>query len=63
MNKELIMEAIKVTKRLEKERAILIEGIKELDIIIANLNNPFILIKLVVHGLAKMLIILHSVQC
>nr|DAJ89566.1 MAG TPA: hypothetical protein [Caudoviricetes sp.] len=40
MNKELIMEAIKVTKRLEKEKAILIEGIKELDITIANLNNP-----------------------
>ena len=40
MNKELIMEAIKAIERVEKERAILIEGIKELDITIANLNNP-----------------------
>nr|DAO33242.1 MAG TPA: hypothetical protein [Caudoviricetes sp.] len=40
MNKELIMEAIKATKRLEKERAILIKGIKELDLTNADLNNP-----------------------
>lgn len=40
MNKKEIMEAIKATKRLEKERAILIEGIKELEITLANLNNP-----------------------
>lgn len=40
MNKELIMEAIKAIERVEKERAILIEGIKELEITLANLNNP-----------------------
>lgn len=40
MNKELIMEAIKATKRLEKERAILIKGIKELDLTNTDLDNP-----------------------
>lgn len=40
MNKELIMEAIKATKRLEKERAILIKGIKELDLTNVNTDNP-----------------------
>lgn len=40
MNKELIMEAIKAIERVEKERAILIEGIKELEITLANLDNP-----------------------
>lgn len=39
-DKELIMEAIEAAERVEKERTILIEGIKELDITIANLNNP-----------------------
>lgn len=40
MNKELIMEAIKAIERAEKERTILIKGIKELDLTNANLNNP-----------------------
>lgn len=34
------MNFFEAMKELEKERAILIEGIKELDITIANLNNP-----------------------
>ena len=53
MNKELIMEAIKATKKLEKERAILIKGIKESDLTNADLNNPK------VNNMIKMAILLN----
>ncbi len=39
-NEEMIIKITKHVKRLEKQRKILIKGIKELDLTNVNLNNP-----------------------